>query len=53
MISHVSASSYNWGVSMERKNYEDCEIEVILFDTEDVIVTSEATPTGDFETPVN
>ena len=41
------------GVSMERKNYEDCEIEVILFDTEDVIVTSEATPTGDFETPVN
>ena len=30
---------------MERKNYEDCEIEVILFDAEDVIVTSEATPT--------
>ena len=37
---------------MERKNYEDCEIEVILFDAQDVIVTSEATPTGDFETPV-
>ena len=51
MMSHVSASSYNWGVSMERKNYEDCEIEVILFDAEDVIVTS-PDPTGDFETPI-
>lgn len=40
---------------MERKNYEDCEIEVILFDAQDVIVTSgeEPDPTGHFETPVN
>ena len=37
---------------MERSKYEECEIEVILFDAQDVIVTSEPASTGDFETPV-
>lgn len=39
---------------MERAKYEDCEIEVIAFDAQDVIVTSvEETETqGHFETPV-
>lgn len=37
---------------MERAKYEDCEIEVIVFEGQDVIVTSTPTPTGDFETPV-
>lgn len=33
---------------MERINYEDCEIEVIVFEGNDVIVTS-PTPSGDVE----
>ena len=38
---------------MEKFKYEDCEIEVIAFDAQDVIVTSDVNPTGDFETPIN
>ena len=36
---------------MERAKYEECEIEVIAFEAQDVIVTS-PDPTGDFETPI-
>lgn len=37
---------------MEKIEYEELEIEVIVFDSEDVVVTSEPNPTGDFEGPV-
>ena len=40
---------------MEKAKYEDCEIEVIAFDAQDVIVTSveETESQGNFETPVH
>jgi len=37
---------------MERVKYEDCEIEVIVFEGQDVIVTSTPDPVSDFETPI-